>query len=143
MNIVSSLYSQPANIGPQDVPRTSPSNVPRASPKGPIWPSRRRPELTSRRRPSWTSWGHLEMTSNGRPNLTPKGLPWEIDSRRPQNVLRTSPSWPWKHVVETMCGHLLDVPKFHFTFLSELIPLIKSIFKQLNTHGAFRTQSNG
>ena len=28
--------SQPANIGPQDVPRTSPSNVPRTSPKDPI-----------------------------------------------------------------------------------------------------------
>ena len=33
-----SLYTliQPANIGPQDVPRTSPSNVPRTSPKDPI-----------------------------------------------------------------------------------------------------------
>ena len=30
------LTSQPANIGPQDVPRTSTSNVPRTSPKGPI-----------------------------------------------------------------------------------------------------------
>ena len=28
--------SQPANICPQDVPRTSPSNVPRTSPKDPI-----------------------------------------------------------------------------------------------------------
>ena len=28
--------TQPANIGPQDVPRMSPSNVPRTSPKGPI-----------------------------------------------------------------------------------------------------------
>ena len=28
--------TQPANIGPQDVPRTSPTNVPRTSPKGPI-----------------------------------------------------------------------------------------------------------
>ena len=28
--------TQPANIGPQDVPRTSPSNVPRTSPKDPI-----------------------------------------------------------------------------------------------------------
>ena len=30
------LLSQPANTGPQDVPRTSPSNVPRTSPKDPI-----------------------------------------------------------------------------------------------------------
>ena len=28
--------AQPANIGPQDVPRTSPSNIPSTSPKGPI-----------------------------------------------------------------------------------------------------------
>ena len=28
--------TQPANIGPQDVPRTSRSNVPRTSPKDPI-----------------------------------------------------------------------------------------------------------
>ena len=35
--------SQTANIGSQDVPRTSHSNVPRTSPKVPISPSRRRP----------------------------------------------------------------------------------------------------
>ena len=31
--------TQPANIGPQDVPRTSPFSVPRSSPKDPIGPS--------------------------------------------------------------------------------------------------------
>ena len=45
--------TQPANIGPQDVPRTSSSNVPRTSPKGPIWPSRGLPNLTSRDVPIW------------------------------------------------------------------------------------------
>ena len=30
------IPTQSANIGPQDVPRTSPSNVPRTSPKDPI-----------------------------------------------------------------------------------------------------------
>ena len=30
------LYTQPANIGPQEVPKTSPSNVPRTSPKDSI-----------------------------------------------------------------------------------------------------------
>ena len=30
------VTTKPANIDPQDVPRTSPSNVPRTSPKGPI-----------------------------------------------------------------------------------------------------------
>ena len=96
--------TQPANIGPQDVPTTSPSNVPRTSPKDPIWPSRGRPNLTSWRRP----------------NLTFKGHPWEVVSGRPQEVLRTSPRGPSKH-------SNLDVPKFFLTFLSELIRLTKSI----------------
>ena len=72
------IGTQPANIGPQDVPRTSPSKVPRTSPKDTIWPFRGRPDLTSRRRPNLTSWG--------RSNLTFKGRPWE--------VLRTSPRGP-------------------------------------------------
>ena len=59
-------YTDLANIGPQDVSKTSPSNVPRAFPKDPIWPSWRRP------------------------NLTFKGRPWEIGSECPQDVLRTS-----------------------------------------------------
>ena len=56
--------SQPANIGPQENPRTSPSNVARTSPKDLIW----------------SSWG--------RPNLTFKGGPCEVDSWRPQDVLK-------------------------------------------------------
>ena len=111
--------TQPANIGPQDVPRTSRSNVPRTSPKDPIWPSRGRLELTS--------WGRLEIMSWGCPNLTSRGRPWEIVSECPQDVLRTSHRRPWKHVLGTMWRHLLDVPKFLFTFLSELIRLTKSI----------------
>ena len=87
-NISSQLtdISQPANIGPQDVRRMSPSNVPRTYPKDPIWPSRRCPNLTS--------WGRPEMTSRGRLNLTFKGRSWEVDSGRPQNVLRTSSRRP-------------------------------------------------
>ena len=76
------IYTQPANIGPQDVPRTPPSNVPRTSPKDPILPSRKCPDLTSRGRPN--------LTSRGRLNLTFKGRPWQIDSGRPQDALRTS-----------------------------------------------------
>ena len=57
----------PANIGPQDVPRTSL--------KDPILPSRRRLDLTSQGRPNLTSWG--------RPNLTFKGRLWEVDLGRP------------------------------------------------------------
>ena len=33
------IATQLANIGPQDVPKTSPSNFPGTSPKDPIWPS--------------------------------------------------------------------------------------------------------
>ena len=58
--------------------------------------------------------------SAGRPNLTFKGRSWEVDSRRPQDVLMTSPRRPSKH-------SYLDVPKFHLTFLSKLIRLTKSI----------------
>ena len=101
------------------VPRTSPSNVPRTYPKDPIWPSRGQPNLTSWRRP--------EMTSRGRLNLTSKGRSWKDDSRHPQNVLRTSPRGPLKHVLGTMWGHLLDVPKFLFLFLLGLIRFTKSI----------------
>ena len=64
--------SQPANIGPQENPRTSPSNVARTSPKDLIW----------------SSWGRPEMTSRERPNLTFKGGPCEVDSWRPQDVLK-------------------------------------------------------
>ena len=121
------VLTQPASIGPQDVPRTSPYNVPRTSPKDPIWPARGRPELTSWRCTNLTSWGRLEMTSRGRPNLTSKGRPWGIDSGRPQDVLRTFPRRPWKHVLGAMCGHRLDVPKFLFNFLSKVIRLTKTI----------------
>ena len=60
------LYSekvQQANIGPQDVPKTSPSNIPRTSPEDPIWPSRGHPDLTSWRRPNLTSWNDVQGTS--------------------------------------------------------------------------------
>ena len=112
---LTSSVIQPANNGPQNVPRTSPSNVPRTFPKDPIWSSWGHPELTF--------WGNLEMTSWGRPNLTSKGHPWEVVLGRPQDVLRTFPRRPWKHVSGTRCGHLFDVPKFLFAFLSELIKL--------------------
>ena len=98
------IVTQPASIGPQDVPRTSPSNVPRTSPKDPIWPSRGRPNIMS--------WGH--------PNLTFKGRPWEVDSRRPQDFLRTSLRGSSEY-------SNLDAPVFFVTFLSGVIRLTKSI----------------
>ena len=92
--------TQSANIGPQDVPRTSYSTIPRMSPKDPISPSRRRPELTSQVRP--------EMKFRRRPNLTSKDFP------------RTSPRGPSEY-------SNLDAAKFILTFLSEIIRLTKSI----------------
>ena len=103
--------TQPTNIGSQNVLRTSPFIVPRTSPKDPIWPSQGYPNLTSWRRPNLTSERH----------------PGKVYLGRPQDVLRTSPGWPWKQVLGTMWGQLLDFPKFLFTFLSQLIRLTKSI----------------
>ena len=71
----------------------------------------------------------------GSPEMTSKGRLWEVDSGRPQNVLRTPPRGPSKHVFGTMCGHLFDVPKCLFTFFSELIRLTKSTKKQFNIQG--------
>ena len=90
--------TQPANISPQDVPRMYSSNVSRMSPKDRIWPS----------------WGRPELTSWGRPNLTSKRRPWEVVLGCPQDVLRTFPRRPSKHVLRTMWGHLFNVPKFLF-----------------------------
>ena len=59
------------------------------------------------------------MTSRGRPNLTLKGRPWEVDSGRAQDVLRTLPS-------ESSEYSNLDVPAFFVIFVSELIRLTKS-----------------
>ena len=111
--------SQPAKIGPQGVPRTSPFNVPKTSPKDLIWPSRGHPDLTT--------WRPTEMTSRGRPNLTPMGRRWKVHSGCLQDVLRTSLRGPSKYLLGTIWGQLLDVPKFLFTFLSELIRLTKSV----------------
>ena len=107
---VSRILSQPANIGPQDVPRTSRSNDPRTSPKDPIWPSQGRLDLTS--------WGRPEMTSRGRLNLTFKGRPWEVDSGRP----RTFTGRPLEDLESTQTW----MSNFFKTFLSELIRLTKS-----------------
>ena len=101
------VSSQPANIGPQDVPRTSPSNVPSAlkilfdGPGDvPIWRSWGRPDLTSWGRPNLTSRGRLEMTSRGRSNLTFKGRPWGgwfgTSPRRPLEDLQSTHIWTFR-----------------------------------------------
>ena len=81
-----------ANIGPQNVPRTSPLNVPRTSPEDPIWQSRGRPKLKSRGRLHLSSRCRLEMTSWRGPNLASKVRAWKVESGRPlddlENTLR-------------------------------------------------------
>ena len=57
---------------------------------------------------SWTNVLGTFLTSMGRPNLASKGYYWEVVSGRPQEVLRTSPTGSWKHVLGTMWGHLFD-----------------------------------
>ena len=109
------------------VPRTSRECSTPTSPKDPIWASSQHPELTSRECPNLTPYRSFKMTSRGRPNPTSKGRSVEIDSGRFQCVLRSSSTQTRKHVFGTMWGHLLDVPKFHFTFLWELVRLTKSI----------------
>ena len=114
------MTTQPANIGPQDVPRNPPLTSPGRPLKVLFDHPRGRPNVTSRGRPDLTSWEHPEMTSRGRPNVTFKGRPREVDSGCPQDVVRTFPRGPLKH------PHL-DVPKFLLTFLLELIRSTKSI----------------
>ena len=91
------FITQPANIGSQDVSRTSPSNIPRTLPKDSNWSSGERPNLTS--------WENPEMQSLGRPYLTFKRRTWQNYWRRSQDVCRTSARGPSKHVLGTKLGH--------------------------------------
>ena len=91
------FITQPANIGSQDVSRTSPSNIPRTLPKDSNWSSGERPNLTS--------WENPEMKSLGRPYLTFKRRTWQDYWRRSQDVCRTSARGPSKHVLGTKLGH--------------------------------------
>ena len=80
-----------------------------------------------RERLNLTSWGRPEMTSRGNHNLTSIGRLSKVALGHPQDFPRLSPRGPSKHVLGTKCGYRLDVPKFIFSFLSELIRLTKSI----------------
>ena len=111
-----STFTQPENNGPQDVPRTSPSNIPRTSLKilfdrprnVPIW------------RPGDVPIWHPRDVLKWRLGDVLIQRLWQVDWRRPQDVLRTSPRRPSEY-------SNLDVPAFFLTFLSELIRLTKSI----------------
>ena len=73
--------------------------------------------------------------SRGRSYLTSKRRPWEVDSGRPHDVLRTSPTGPKNHVLETMWGHVLNVPNsFYFYFET---CLIDQIYKSNSIHKVY------
>ena len=96
--------TQPANIGSQDVQRTSPSKVLRTSLKDAIWPSRGRPDLTSR----------------GRPNRRPDDvLKW-----RPGNILiwrsRDVSGRLIREVTRTLLGRPLEDLQNSQTWMSQL-----------------------
>ena len=78
------VITQPANIRPQDVPRTPPSNLPKKSPKDPISRHGDVPIWRPGQRPNLMSWGRPEMTSKGCTNLTFRGRPWEVNSGCPR-----------------------------------------------------------
>ena len=81
-----------------------------------FWPSRGRHNMTSWKCPDLTSWGCPSLRYQGLPKLTSKGRPLK-------DVLRTTLGKISKHILGPLLDSLLDVPKFHFTFLSELIRL--------------------
>ena len=98
--------SQLANICPQDVQRPPLATFPESPLKSlldhhgdvPIW------------RPDLMLWWCPEMTSRECTNLTSKGPPCDADSGRPQDVLRTSPRGPSKHILETIVGSSFGLP---------------------------------
>ena len=101
---------QSANIGPQDVPRTSLSNIPRTSPKDSIWPSRNVPVWRSGDVPNWC------------PGDVLKWRPWDFSGKLIWDVPRTFSGCPLEDLQSTQTL----MSKFCLTFLSEFIRLTKS-----------------
>ena len=108
------VATEPANIGPQDVPRMSPSNVHRTSPKDPIWSFRGCPDLPSWGSPNLTSKWRSRDVLIWRSRDVPGRLIWDVPrtfSGRPLEDLESTQTW---------------MSNFFLTFLSELIRLTKS-----------------
>ena len=57
-----------------------------------------------------TSWERHETNSRRRPNLTFKGCPWEVDSGRAQDVVRTSPRRPSEY--SNLVSHFFKTVSF-------------------------------
>ena len=95
-----SPFTQPANIGPQDVPRTSPINVPRTSPKDPICPPRGHPVWRPGDFPIWHPGDVLKWRPGDvliwRPRDVPGSLIRDIPrtfSGRPLEYLESTQTW--------------------------------------------------
>ena len=112
-------WSQPANIGPQNVPVTSASNVSRMSPKDPIWPSRRCPNLTSRVVLVWRSRGVARSLIRDIPRTF---------SGRPLENLQSTQTWMSQFFFEVFFQNLFDWPN-----LSKSISILKMYWKPSET----------
>ena len=105
------ITTQQANIGPQDVPRTSHSNVPRTYPKDPIWPSRGRNDLMSQSDVlKWRPGDILIWRSRDVPGRLIRDVPRTFTGR-PLEDLESTQTW---------------MSNFFLTFLSDLIRLTES-----------------
>ena len=116
--------TQPANIGPQDVPRTSPFSVPRSSPKDPIWPSG---NVTISRLGDVQIWRRgdvLIWRSRDVPGMLIRDVPKTFSGRSLEDLGST----------QTCMSNFF----FNFSFWTYSIDLI--LKKHFNTQGVLRTQ---
>ena len=123
--------TQPADIGPQDVPRTSTSNIPRTSPKDPL----DRPAYI----PSW----HPGDVPIWRPGDVLKWRPRDVSiwSSRdvPRTLIREVPRTFSERPLEDLQSTQTWITKFFLNFLSELFRLTK--FKSISTHNVYTESS--
>ena len=79
-------------------------------------------------RPQDSLWSWILKILFDHPEDVLKWRPGDVLIWRPRNVtgppqyaLRMSPRWPWKLILGTMSGHLLNVPKFPLIFFRKLL----------------------
>ena len=93
------------NVSPHHVSRTSPSNFAMTPPKDPIW--------LSLKHPNRTCWRCSEIMSRRCPNPAFRQLSWQLDSGRPQGVLRMSPR---SHVRDNVGSSVECLKGFFYVF---------------------------
>ena len=75
----------------------------------------------------------ITQTANNGPQDVPKTSPFNVPRTSPKHPIWTSFERPSEDLLRMLWGRLLDVPKFHFSILSKLNPILR---------GVFRTQSS-